>query len=110
MTFNGSFPDQPQFLTRAPARGALRERRSCPQSVEPKSEGRISMLQEGIASVGGVKLFYRMGGVGTPIIVLHGGPGMDHESLLPQCERLADRNRVVFYDQRACGKSTGYPY
>jgi len=46
------------------------------------------ILQEGMASVGDVQLFYKVGGSGSPVIVLHGGPGMDHHSFLPQFERL----------------------
>lgn len=38
------------------------------------------------------------------IIVLHGGPGGDHRSLLP-LRALSDRHRVVFYDQRGAGLS-----
>lgn len=38
------------------------------------------------------------------IIVLHGGPGGDHRSLLP-LRALSDRYRVVFYDQRGAGLS-----
>ena len=68
------------------------------------------ILQEGMASVGDVRLFYKAGGSGSPVIVLHGGPGMDHHSFLPQFERIADHNRLFLYDQRACGQSTGYPY
>ncbi len=42
------------------------------------------------------------------IVVLHGGPGGDHRSLLPLTE-LADRHRVVFYDQRGAGLSERVP-
>lgn len=38
-------------------------------------------------------------------LVLHGGPGAHHDYLLPQFLRLADRNRLVFYDQRGGGQS-----
>src|SRR5688572_11620064 len=38
-------------------------------------------------------------------LVLHGGPGAHHDYLLPQFLRLADRNRLVFYDQRGGGRS-----
>lgn len=39
-----------------------------------------------------------------PVIVLHGGPGADHRSLLPLVD-LADAYRVTFYDQRGAGLS-----
>jgi proline iminopeptidase len=68
------------------------------------------ILEEGHASVADVIIYYKAGGSGSPVIVVHGGPGMDHHSFLPQFERLADHNRVILYDQRACGRSSGYPY
>ncbi|MCB0951897.1 MAG: alpha/beta hydrolase [Microthrixaceae bacterium] len=42
------------------------------------------------------------------IIVIHGGPGGDYRSLLTLTD-LADRYRVVFFDQRGAGLSTRVP-
>lgn len=42
------------------------------------------------------------------VVVLHGGPGGDYRSLLPLAA-LADRFRVVFYDQRGAGLSERVP-
>lgn len=42
------------------------------------------------------------------VIVLHGGPGNDYRYLLP-LQALADRYRVVFYDQRGAGLSQRVP-
>lgn len=43
---------------------------------------------------------------GTPLVVLHGGPGAEHEYLLPQMLALADHRRdLLFYDQRGGGRS-----
>jgi proline iminopeptidase len=39
------------------------------------------------------------------LLVLHGGPGADHQYLLPQMLELADEHELVFYDQRGGGKS-----
>lgn len=39
------------------------------------------------------------------LLVLHGGPGADHQYLLPQLLRLADAYDCVFYDQRGGGRS-----
>ncbi len=39
------------------------------------------------------------------LLVLHGGPGADHQYLLPQLLRLAERHDCVFYDQRGGGRS-----
>lgn len=51
-------------------------------------------------------LYYQEKGEGTPIIVVHGGPGLDQTYLQPQLFQLSDRYRVIFYDQRGSGKST----
>lgn len=46
------------------------------------------------------------GPAGAPrTLVLHGGPGADHEYLLPQMLELADRRQLLFYDQRGGGRS-----
>lgn len=43
-------------------------------------------------------------GDGTPLIALHGGPGISHDYLVPLAE-LGDERPVVFYDQLGAGKS-----
>lgn len=53
------------------------------------------------------KLFCRTMGTGKPLVVLHGGPGLGQNYLLPQLSALAEHHFVIFYDQRGCGKSTG---
>jgi len=40
----------------------------------------------------------------TPLLVLHGGPGMSHDYLYPLTD-LADERQVVFYDQLDAGRS-----
>ena len=62
--------------------------------------------KEGMLEVTGGKIWYRVFGTKKkiPLIVLHGGPGFPHNSLLPLVE-LADQRQVVFYDQLDCGKS-----
>jgi proline iminopeptidase len=62
-------------------------------------------VKEGFVSVKNAKLFYRTAGKGPPLIVLHGGPGLDQNYLLPQLYELAENNLVIFYDQRGSGKS-----
>lgn len=44
------------------------------------------------------------GGGGTPLLVLHGGPGMASDYLEPLAA-LAKERPVVFYDQLGCGRS-----
>jgi len=59
-------------------------------------------------SVRDVSLFVEVIGQGDPILLMHGGPGADHHSMLP-LRRLADRFTLVFYDHRCNGRSTGAP-
>lgn len=40
------------------------------------------------------------------MLVVHGGPGMDHSYFLPQMEALAQDRQLIFYDQRASGRSS----
>ncbi|HEX2348996.1 MAG TPA: alpha/beta fold hydrolase [Ktedonobacterales bacterium] len=62
--------------------------------------------REGFLPVEGATLYSRDIGQGPPVIVLHGGPGFDHNYLLPDLDRLADAFRLIYYDQRGRGKST----
>jgi proline iminopeptidase len=62
--------------------------------------------REGFLPVDGATLYFRDIGQGPPIMVLHGGPGFDHNYLLPDLDRLADAFRLIYYDQRGRGKST----
>ena len=43
------------------------------------------------------------GGVAT--VVIHGGPGLAHTYLRPEWDAMAGTGRVVYYDQRGCGRS-----
>ena len=63
--------------------------------------------EEGYIDVPGGKVWYRAVGdnaEATPLLCLHGGPGFTHYYLEP-LEALADRRRVIFYDQLGCGRS-----
>jgi proline-specific peptidase len=42
---------------------------------------------------------------GTPVLILHGGPGAASDYMHPLAERLADHRPVVVYDQLGCGRS-----
>jgi proline iminopeptidase len=62
-------------------------------------------VEEGRVPVPGGNVWYRsVGEGGVPLLCLHGGPGAPSDYLKP-LEALADRRRVVFYDQLGCGNS-----
>jgi proline iminopeptidase len=47
---------------------------------------------------------------GLPLLVLHGGPGLDHHEFADYLDPLAERGiRLVLVDQRACGRSERPP-
>jgi proline iminopeptidase len=60
-------------------------------------------------NVAGVTIWYevRHGGAKTPLVVLNGGPGFDHNYLLTSdaWDKLAAHRSVVLYDQRGTGRS-----
>jgi proline iminopeptidase len=60
---------------------------------------------EATIHVRGVDLFVRRIGAGPPVVVLHGGPGADHNYLLPGFDALADGRELIYYDQRGGGRS-----
>src|SRR6266567_7636824 len=66
----------------------------------------MAVVSEGYVDVPGGRVWYRDvgGGDGTPLLCLHGGPGSTHHNLEP-LEALADRRRVIVYDQLGCGRS-----
>ena len=55
---------------------------------------------------GGPKLAYwELGDSGDVLIILHGGPCASHEYLRPEFDELSKVARIIYYDQRGCGKS-----
>lgn len=62
--------------------------------------------QEGFIAVEGGRVWYRVvgPGEGTPLLVLHGGPGFPSH-YLARLRGLSDERRVVFYDQLGAGRS-----
>ena len=44
-------------------------------------------------------------GGGFPVIVLHGGPGLDHSMFRPYLDSLGDEYRLLYVDERGQGRS-----
>jgi len=53
-----------------------------------------------------VSLFVEVIGQGYPLLLMHGGPGLDYTSLLP-FRPCADQFTLIFYDHRCNGRSEG---
>ena len=71
-----------------------------------ESEGRAEEhLVE--TTIDGVQLFYEaVGAEGYyPLLLLHGGPGLDHTYLRPWFDCLADAFRLLYVDLRGHGRS-----
>jgi proline-specific peptidase len=64
------------------------------------------MDENGTIPVAGGNVWYRrLGEGGTPVLMLHGGPGAASYYMEPLAERLAEHRSVVVYDQLGCGRS-----
>lgn len=58
-----------------------------------------------LREVRGVALHERRVGDGPPTVVLHGGPGAQHDYLLPGFDSVAPGRTLIYYDQRGGGRS-----
>jgi len=70
--------------------------------------------------VNGVRLYFDVEGAGLvpdgpsmrekpTLLLLHGGPGMDHSTFKPRFSQLADIAQIVYLDQRGNGRSDPGP-
>ncbi len=53
----------------------------------------------------GYRLFVEEVGDGFPLVVLHGGPGLDHTLFRPWLDSLGDEFRLRYVDERGQGRS-----
>lgn len=56
-----------------------------------------------------VSLYVKSMGAGYPVVLMHGGPGLDHTTLLGLAP-LARDFQLLFYDHRCNGRSSGEPH
>lgn len=60
---------------------------------------------ESIVPVNGTELYVKRMGAGDPIVIVHGGPMLEHGYLLPHLAPLAASHELIFFDQRLSGRS-----
>ena len=53
----------------------------------------------------GVRLSYRTIGRGSPVVVIHDGPGFEKSLMYGGFDPLGSDLRIIYYDQRGCGRS-----
>ena len=71
-----------------------------------KNKSQENYSEEGTIEINGTKLYYKVVGQGEPFLIIHGGPGLNHKYLFPNLQFLTDRYQLIFYDQRASGRSS----
>lgn len=62
-------------------------------------------VRMGMAGGDGTRLSYRVVGQGEVLVVIHDGPGGEKSILYGGFDELAETMKVVYYDQRGCGRS-----
>jgi len=61
--------------------------------------------RQGTVVSGDARIFYEVKGTGDLILVIHGGPGLDHRYLRPGLDVLGAHHALVYFDQRGTGRS-----
>lgn len=64
---------------------------------------------EGTIDSNGSRLYYRVFGNGTPILIINGGPGLNSDGFVGLAQTLSKNNQTIIYDQRGTGKSVVGP-
>ena len=57
--------------------------------------------------INGTKLYVKRVGQGEPILVVHGGPMLEHGYLAGHLQPLSATHELIFFDQRLSGRSAG---
>jgi proline iminopeptidase len=58
------------------------------------------------AQINGNEVFYTTNGQGRPMLLMHGGSGLDHTYFRPWLDTLSDQVQLIYYDQLGQGRST----
>ncbi len=76
------------------------------QTMVEQNSPAVLEQHEGYVSTNGVMIYFKSIGRGSPLVIVHGGPGADHTYFLPYLLPLARTHRLVFIDERGSGKSS----
>lgn len=72
----------------------------------PTTDGAPKVREGYLTTSDSARLFYRVvGSAPDTILAIHGGPGVDLESIAADFAPLAERHTVIFFDQRGTGRS-----
>ena len=69
----------------------------------------MTSLLDQLVPVRDTELFVTGTGAGTPVLVMHGGLGVDHSVFRPWLDALGDVAELVYYDHRGNGRSARPP-
>lgn len=58
-----------------------------------------------LMSVNGTQLFVHTEGKGEPLLIIHGGPGMNQTYLQPWLSKLSKKHTLIYVDLRSMGRS-----
>lgn len=59
-----------------------------------------------LAQIHGHEVFYTVHGQGRPMLLMHGGSGLDHTQFRPWLDTLGDRVQLIYYDQLGQGRTS----
>lgn len=78
----------------------------CGPSFAQNTKVNTYAMQEGFVDSHGALIYYMSVGQGSPLMIIHGGPGASHDYFLPYLLPLMRTNRLIFIDERGSGKSS----
>ena len=74
-------------------------------ATDSMATANVYPIQEGYVDANGVLIYYQTIGHGAPLMIVHGGPGVAHDYLMPYLLPLARGNKLIFIDERGSGRS-----
>lgn len=76
-------------------------------SVPEETATPAGSVTDTLMAVNGTRLYVHREGSGDPMVVVHGGPVLDHGYLVEPLRPLGSDYELIFYDQRLSGRSAG---